>query len=109
MKFVVSSSTFLARLQAVSRVLGGKPSSPILNNILLVASDDALFITARDKEIALEARMALENLIVPGSIVVPPKLIDMLKEFPDQPLTFDINDATFEVKIISDKGEFTMQ
>ena len=39
MKFVISSSTFLSRLQAVSRVISGKPAQPILDNILLVAKD----------------------------------------------------------------------
>ena len=34
-------------------------------------------------------------------------LLDILKEFPEQPLTFDINTGTNEVKIISDKGEFS--
>ena len=37
MKFVVSSSSFLMRLQAVSKVISGKPAQPILDNILLVA------------------------------------------------------------------------
>lgn len=35
MKFVVSSNTLLTRLQAVSKVIGGKPVQPILDNILL--------------------------------------------------------------------------
>lgn len=35
MKFVVSSSSFLMRLQAVSKVISGKPAQPILDNILL--------------------------------------------------------------------------
>lgn len=42
MKFVVSSSSFLMRLQAVSKVISGKPAQPILDNILLVAKDDML-------------------------------------------------------------------
>jgi DNA polymerase-3 subunit beta len=107
MQFIVSSSTFLAGLQAVSRVLGGKPAQPILNNILLEASEGALYITASDREITLEARVELESLGELGSITVPPKLIDMLKEFPEQPLTFEIKDSS--VKIISANGEFTMQ
>jgi DNA polymerase-3 subunit beta len=107
MNFVVSSSTFLAGLQAVSRVLGGKPAQPILSNILLVASDDGLYVTASDKEITLEARVELESLGKPGSVAVPPKLIDMLKEFPEQPLTFEISGTS--VKIISANGEFSMQ
>ena len=39
MKFVVSSNTLLTRLQAVSKVIGGKPVQPILDNILLVATE----------------------------------------------------------------------
>ena len=35
MKFVISSSTFFARLQAVSKVISGKSVQPILDNILL--------------------------------------------------------------------------
>ena len=38
----------------------------------------------------------------------PIRLLDILKEFPEQPLTFDINTGTNEVKIISDKGEFSV-
>lgn len=78
-------------------------------NILLVAKDDMLYATASDKETTMEAKVELENLETPGSITIPAKLLlDILKEFPEQPLTFDINTATNEVKIISDKGEFSV-
>ena len=43
MKFVVSSNTMLTRLQAVSKVIGGKPVQPILDNILLVATNGLLY------------------------------------------------------------------
>lgn len=109
MKFVVSSSSFLMRLQAVSKVISGKPAQPILDNILLVAKDDTLYATASDKETTMEAKIELDNLETPGSITIPAKLLlDILKEFPEQPLTFDINTGTNEVKIISDKGEFSV-
>ncbi|PXZ43962.1 DNA polymerase III subunit beta [Sanguibacteroides justesenii] len=109
MKFVISSSTFLSRLQAVSRVISGKPAQPILDNILLVAKDNRLYVTASDKETTMEARVELEQLEIPGSITIPAKLLlDILKEFPEQPLTFDINEATHKVTIISDKGEFSV-
>lgn len=49
MKFVVSSNTLLTRLQAVSKVIGGKPVQPILDNILLVATEGVLYATASDK------------------------------------------------------------
>lgn len=68
MKFVISSSTFLSRLQAVSRVISGKPAQPILDNILLVAKDNRLYVTASDKETTMEARVELDKLEIPGSI-----------------------------------------
>ncbi|WP_251622162.1 DNA polymerase III subunit beta [Odoribacter lunatus] len=110
MKFVVSSNAMLTRLQAVSKVIGGKSVQPILDNILLVAANGLLYATASDKETTMEAKIELENLEEEGRITIPAKiLLDMLKEFPEQPLTFDINESTNEVKIISEKGEFSVR
>lgn len=109
MKFVVSSSTFFSRLQAVSKVIGGKSVQPILDNILLVAKDGMLYATASDKETTMEARVELEQLEDPGSITIPAKsLLDILKEFPEQPLVFEINQDTKQVTIRSDKGEYSV-
>lgn len=109
MKFVVSSNTLLTRLQAVSKVIGGKPVQPILDNILLVATEGMLYATASDKETTMEARIEPDSLEEEGKITIPAKiLLDILKEFPEQPLTFDINTATNEVRIVSEKGEFSV-
>jgi len=110
MQFVVSSNAMLTRLQAVSKVIGGKSVQPILDNILLVAANGSLYATASDKETTMEAKIELDNLEEEGRITIPAKiLLDMLKEFPEQPLTFDINESTHEVKIISEKGEFSVR
>ncbi len=109
MKFVVSSNTLLTRLQAVSKVIGGKPVQPILDNILLVAKEGALYATASDKETTMEAKIELDSLEEEGKITIPAKiLLDMLKEFPEQPMLFDINTASNEVKIVSEKGEYAV-
>ena len=73
MKFVVSSNTLLNRLQAVSKVIGGKSVQPILDNILLVAADGALYATASDKETTLEARIELDHLEEEGKMTIPAK------------------------------------
>lgn len=109
MKFVVSSNTLLTRLQAVSKVIGGKPVQPILDNILLIASEGALYATASDKETTMEAKIEVDSMEEEGKITIPAKiLLDMLKEFPEQPLSFDIDTLSNEVKIISEKGEFSV-
>lgn len=53
MKFVVSSTELLARLQSVSRVVSSKNTIPILDNFLFVLKDGSLSITASDLETSL--------------------------------------------------------
>ena len=109
MKFVVSSNTLLTRLQAVSKVIGGKPVQPILDNILLVATEGVLYATASDKETTMEARIELESLEEEGKITIPAKiLLDILKEFPEQPLTFEIKPDTYEITVQYQNGKYSL-
>ena len=109
MKFVVSSSDLLSHLQAISRVISSKNTLPILDNFLFKLENSELEITASDLESTFITRMKLENASDPGSIAIPAKiLLDTLKEFPDQPLTFDITLDTLSVVIISANGQFNI-
>lgn len=109
MKFVVSSTDLLGHLQAVSRVISSKNTLPILDNFLFSLQDHTLEITASDLESTLITVMNLENATDTGSIAIPAKiLIDTLKEFPEQPLTFEINLSTLSVVISSENGKFTI-
>ena len=109
MKFVASSFELLTHLQAISRVINSKNTLPILDNFLFKLIDKQLEITASDLESTIITRMKLENTSEPGSIAIPSKiLIDTLKEFPDQPLTFDISLENLSVVIISTNGQFNI-
>lgn len=109
MKFVVSSSDLLSHLQAISRVISSKNTLPILDNFLFKLEDNLLEITASDLESTFITRMNLENATEPGNIAIPAKiLLDTLKEFPDQPLTFDISLDTLSITIISANGQFNI-
>jgi DNA polymerase III subunit beta len=109
MKFVVSSIELLNHLQAVSRVISSKNTLPILDNVLFSLSDNELELTASDLESTLVTSMKLENVSSGGSIAIPSKLLlDTLKEFPDQPLTFNVSKDTLSVVISSETGQFTI-
>ncbi len=109
MKFVASSFELLTHLQAISRVINNKNTLPILDNFLFKLTDKQLEITASDLESTIITRMRLENTSEPGSIAIPSKiLIDTLKEFPDQPLTFDISLDNLTIVIISANGQFNI-
>jgi DNA polymerase-3 subunit beta len=109
MKFVVSSSELLGHLQAISRVISSKNTLPILDNFLFNLSGNDLEITASDLESTLITRMKLENTSGDGTIALPARiLLDTLKEFSVQPLTFDINMDTMAVVISSENGKFNV-
>lgn len=109
MKFVISSTELLSHLQAISRVISNKNTLPILDNFLFQLSDKELKITASDLETTLITSITLENVTDEGSIAIPARILtDTLKEFPDQPLTFDINTDTFGVIITTENGKYNV-
>ncbi len=109
MKFVVSSTELLGHLQAISRVISTKNTLPILDNFLFNLTGNDLEITASDLESTLITRMKLENTQGDGTIALPARiLLDTLKEFSAQPLTFDINPDTLAVVISSENGKFNI-
>jgi DNA polymerase-3 subunit beta len=109
MKFVVSSTELLAHLQNVSRVISSKNTLPILDNFLFKLDGNELEITASDLESTLITKMTLENASEKGSIAVPARILtDTLKEFPEQPLTFEIDTSKLTIIISSENGKFSI-
>lgn len=107
MKFVVSSATLLTHLQAISRVINSKNTLPILDCFLLDLKDNVLSLTAADSETRLETSVEVNSAEGEGSLAINAKnLLDPLRELPDQPLTFDINDETLEVYIYYHNGKY---
>ncbi len=109
MKFVVSSTELLSHLTAISKVISSKSTLPILDNFLFRITESGLTITASDSESTLITMLELDNIDGEGVIAIPAKLlIDTLKEFPEQPLTFQIDATTFGIQIFSENGKYTI-
>ena len=109
MKFVVSSTELLSHLSAISKVISSKSTMPILDNFLFQLTEAELTITASDLESTLITSLELDNIEGEGAIAVPAKLLtDTLKEFPEQPLTFQIDGSSFQIEIFSDNGKFSI-
>ncbi|HAN00692.1 MAG TPA: DNA polymerase III subunit beta [Marinilabiliales bacterium] len=109
MNFIISSSSMLHHLQAVSRVISSKNTLPILDNFLFQLKDNELIVTASDLETTLVTRIPLESSNETGEVAIDAKRITtILKEFPEQPLTFNIDKDTLTVDIISENGKFSI-
>lgn len=109
MKFVVSSTELLSHLSAISKVINSKNTLPILDNYLFLLEDNLLTVTASDLESTLITSLELDNTNGTGAIAVPAKRMnEILKEFPEQPLTFQIDPETFAIEIFSQNGKFSI-
>lgn len=107
MKFVVSSSLLLNHLQAISKVINSKNTLPILDCFLLDLKENKLSLTAADNETRLETSVEVSSAEGEGRLAINAKnLLDPLRELPDQPLTFDVNDDTLEVFIYYHNGKY---
>ena len=71
MKFTVEREHLLKPLQQVSGPLGGRPTLPILGNLLLQVADGALLLTGTDLEMEMVARVALVQPHEAGATTVP--------------------------------------
>ena len=108
MKFNVSSEKLYQQLQAVSRVVANKSTLKILECILFDLSGNILTLTASDGETTIRTAIDVDNAEGEGKVAFGAKLlIDTMKEFPAQPLTFTIDDYTFGMIINSVNGKYS--
>jgi len=107
MKFIVSSSQLLRQLQVLGGVINSNNTLPILDNFLFEISENQLKVSASDLETTMTAVVAIESDST-GSIAISARLLlDTLKTFPDQPLTFKTEGDSI-IEISSDQGKYDM-
>jgi DNA polymerase III subunit beta len=108
MKFIVSSSALLKQLSSLSGVLNTSNALPILDNFLFQINQGELKISASDLETTITSSLVVESRDE-GTIAVPARLLlDTLKTFPEQPLTFTIDKKKFSIEISSDYGKYKL-
>tara|TARA_Y100001956_G_scaffold81660_1_gene99870 strand:- start:1075 stop:2175 length:1101 start_codon:yes stop_codon:yes gene_type:complete len=108
MKFSIERSHLLKPLQQVSGALGGRPTLPILGNLLLKVEDNVLSMTATDLEVELISRVTLEGEFEAGSITVPSrKFLDICRGLPDDSvITFVLEGDRVQVR--SGRSRFSL-
>ncbi len=107
MKFIVSSSQLLKQLQVLGGVINSNNTLPILDNFLFELSENELKISASDLETTMTSVVSVES-DSKGAIAINARLLlDTLKTFPDQPLTFK-TEGESTIEISSDQGKYDM-
>ena len=107
MKFIVSSSQLLKQLQVLGGVINSSNTLPILDNFLFELNQNELKISASDLETTMSTTIEVESESE-GSVAISARLLlDTLKTFPNQPLTFKTEENS-TVEISSSHGKYDM-
>ncbi|AEH02631.1 DNA polymerase III subunit beta [Lacinutrix sp. 5H-3-7-4] len=107
MKFIVSSTYLLKQLQVLGGVINNSNTLPILDNFLFDIDNNALTVSASDLETTMSSTLDIES-DSKGSVAIPARLLlDTLKTFPEQPLTFTVEENN-TVEISSNHGKYAL-
>ncbi len=107
MKFTIASKALLAHLSSVSKVISQKNTISILDNFLFTIKNGMLIATGTDQENTINARLELQDCEGEGSVAVNAKrMLELLKELPDQALVFEIDDNNFEIHLQYHNGDY---
>ncbi|MEA1787642.1 DNA polymerase III subunit beta [Arenibacter sp. GZD96] len=107
MKFIVSSTYLLKQLQVLGGIINSSNTLPILDNFLFDLNQNALTVSASDLETTMSSILKVESEST-GVIAVPARLLlETLKTFPEQPLTFVV-EANNTVEISSNYGKYAL-
>ena len=108
MKFIVSSSKLLKQLQLIGGIIQSNNTLPILDNFLFELKQGELTVSASDLETMMSVNLEVESEDH-GAAAVPAKtLLDTLKTFPEQPLTFTFDEGAHSIELASDYGKYSL-
>lgn len=108
MKFIVSSSALLKQLSGINGVITTNPVVPILENFLFEIEGGRLTVTASDLQTSMITEIEVESK-ESGNIAVPAKiLLETLRNLPEQPVAFTIDEETYSIEISSDNGRYKL-
>ncbi len=109
MKFILSSLKLLKAVQSLSGVINSNNTLPILDDFLFNISENELKITASDLETTMMVTIQPDMVEGAGEVTIPARLlIDILKNFPDIPVSFNIDETTLAIEITTGEGRYKM-
>ena len=109
MRFTTNAKQLSETLINMNRVINTKNVIPILADIVFTVKDDNLTLKASDSEVVMETTIALTDCEGEGSFAINGKdVMEAVKNLPDNPLTFSMEDNDKVVKIDYFSGVFTL-
>ena len=109
MRFTLSSSALSSKLSALSKVINSKNALPILGDFVFDIEGQDLSLTASDGENTMRTSLLLTESDGNGRFAIGNHdLLEAVKGFSEQPITFDVNQEQNIVKISYQNGLFSL-
>ena len=109
MRFTLSSSALSSKLSALSKVINSKNALPILGDFLFEIKENVLYLTASDSENMMKTQMELTDSDGNCRFAIGNHdLLEAVKGFSEQPITFDVNLEQSVVQISYQNGLFRL-
>lgn len=109
MRFTLSSTALSSKLSALSRVINSKNSIAILGCFVFRTENDVVYLTASDGENWLSTSLALSDNDSNDSFAIESRyILDAVKGFADQPLTFEVDKENNTAKVTYMNGQFSL-
>ena len=109
MRFTVSSTALSSKLVALSRVINSKNALPILGDFVFDVSEQTLRLTASDSENTMQTTVELTDSDGDGRFAIGNHdLLEAVKGFSEQPITFDVDLQSNIAKITYQNGLFSL-
>lgn len=107
MRFIVTSTALLKNLQQISGVISTNTVLSVLEDFLFELKGNTLTLTATDLETMVRVQMDVNDAQGEGRICIPSKILtEYLKNLPEQPITFNVNDKDLSIEMSSDVGKY---
>ena len=109
MRFTLSSTALSNKLVALSRVINSKNALPILGDFVFDINGQTLSLTASDSENTMQTTVELNESDGEGRFAIGNHdLLEAVKGFSEQPITFDVDLQTNIAKISYQNGLFSL-
>ena len=105
-KIQIQKNEFNSYLNIVEKALPIRSTIPAINNILLQSDNKKLTLTATNLELAIKVTIPFEGEA--GAILLPSKIVDIVRYLPETDASLDLNWETFRINIESGPSNFLL-
>ena len=107
MKISTTVNQLTGCLEIVEKALPVRSTIPVINNILLEISQNKLIFSSTNLEMFIKVHLDHESS-ENGKILLPPKIVDIMRSLPPNEVNIDINFDNYNINIYCGSANFNL-